>query len=114
GKLHSAKQMPILAKQLSIEKENAELIVGVPLEAVRIVEAARELFALEHVFKTRTELDTDRVAAREISARIGALTAELEDLLRDSFLSAKWFWHEERVEKDSSGGLSTIASNIAE
>jgi hypothetical protein len=114
GKSHSAKQVPSLAKHLSAEKENAELIVGVPLEAVRIVEAARELFALEHVFKTRTELDTDRVAAREISARIDALTAELEDLLRDSFLSARWFWHEERIEKDSSGGLSTIASNIAE
>ena len=114
GKTHSTKQLSALAKHLSAARDNSDLIVGIPLEAVRIVEAARELFALEHVFKTRTELDTDRVAAREISARIDALTTELEDLLRDSFLSAKWFWHEERIEKDSSGGLSTIASNIAE
>jgi hypothetical protein len=114
GKAHSGRQLPNLAKRLSAEREGRELVVGVPNEALRIVEAANELFALEHVFKTRTELDTDRVAAMEISARIDALAAELEDLLRDAFLSATWFWREERIQRDSTGGLSSIASNIAE
>lgn len=114
GKVHSPRQMQNLAKRLSAKREGAELVVGISEEGARIVEAATELFALEHVFKTRTELDTDRIAAREISARVDALTAELEDLLRDSFLSAKWFWHEQRIEKGARGGLSTIASTVAE
>lgn len=114
GKVHSARQLTSLAKRLSAKREGAEIIVGIPEEATRIVEVATELLALEHVFKTRTELDADRVAAREIGARVDSHVVELEDLLRDSFLIARWFWREERVEKEIRGGLSTIASVVAE
>jgi hypothetical protein len=114
GKQHSAKAIQLLARRLSGATEGGSLVVGVPQEAGRIVETAQELFALEHVFKTRTELETDRVAAREISARADALRSDLEDLLRDSFLSAKWFRQGELIEKGDRHRLSVIASTVAE
>ena len=38
------------------------------------------------VYASSAELDSDRVAAREISARIESLCSEIDDLLREAFL----------------------------
>jgi hypothetical protein len=103
-----------LARGLSGAHVEQGIAIGVPREATRIAEDARELCALQRVYATCTELESDKVAAREIDARIVALRSEVEDLLRDSFASAKWYW--QSGDEDNSGfkSLSMIGSSIAD
>jgi len=104
----------MLARKLASTRGEEGVIIGVPREANRIAEEARELYALQRVYTTRTELESDKVAAREIDARIVALKSEVEDLLRDSFSTAKWYWHSNGAETIESKSLSMIASAVAE
>jgi hypothetical protein len=104
----------MLARKLAGIHANKGVVIGVPKEANRIAEEARELYALQRVYTTRTELESDKVAAREIDGRIVALKSEVEDLLRDSFSTAKWYWHSDGAETIESKSLSMIASAVAE
>ena len=104
----------MLARKLAGIHADKGVVIGVPREANRIAEEAKELFALQRVYTTRTELESDKVAAREIDARIVALKSEVEDLLRDSFSTAKWYWHSDETVAIESKSLSMIASTVAE
>jgi hypothetical protein len=86
--------------------------VGVPEIGTHITEMTEELFALEQVYNSSPELDSDRVAAREIGARIEALRGEVDDLLRNAFLAARWFWRGRKA--PNSQGLSALASSVIE
>jgi hypothetical protein len=101
-----------IAERLSAEPHSGELLIGVPEHGSHIAELTEELFALNHVYTSSTELDSDRVAAREINARIEALRAEIDDLLRDAFLSAKWFWRGKKTADMGGQALSTLASTV--
>jgi hypothetical protein len=90
------------------------IVLGTPADANGIVTTATELVALEHVSRTYTELETDRVAAKEVNARLEAYRIELEDALRDSFGSAEWYWRGKPIEGHGSRGLSQIASQLGE
>jgi hypothetical protein len=114
GRETSVRASQALARKLSETYSSFGVVLGVPKEASRIAETARELFALERVYSTSTELESDKVAAREIDARIAALKTEVEDLLRDSFTTAKWYWSSADQEPLQSRSLSTIASSVAE
>jgi hypothetical protein len=103
-----------IAEKLSADVENGELLIGIPEHGSHIAELSEELFALKHVYASSKELDSDRVAAREISAKIEALQAEIDDLLRDAFSSAQWFWRGAKVEYKRGQSLSTLASKVVE
>ncbi len=77
------------------------------------VEWGRELIALEMVRSVRPELDGDSVARREISARIAAVSADLEEELRAGFADAEWFVSGERVLLPPGSSLSHLASDLA-
>lgn len=113
GKEISSRQLTDLAKRCSTSPQG-NLVAGVPQEATRIVETSGELLALEHVRQNRTELESDRVANREIEARIEALRAELEELLRDSFMTASWYWDGKPIDHHDRTPLSSIASRVIE
>jgi len=110
----SLRSSQLLARKLSDVYASNGVVIGVPKEANRIAEESRELYALQRVYATRTELESDKVAAREIDARIVALKSEVEDLLRDSFATAKWYWHSYGSEVTELKSLSMIASAVAE
>lgn len=114
GRDFTVKSTQSLARRLAETYSESGVILGVPKEASRIAETARELFALQRVYSTCTELESDKVAAREIDARIAALKTELEDMLRDSFATAKWYWNSSGDVLIHSKGLSTIASAVAD
>jgi hypothetical protein len=114
GRDSSIRAAQSLARKLSDLFSEDGVVLGVPKEASRIAETARELFALQRVYATSTELESDKVAAREIDARIAALKTEVEDLLRDSFATAKWYWNSPNIESLQSKSLSMIASAVAE
>lgn len=102
-----------LAAKLSAIATDWPVIVGVPAKGERIIELALELSALEHVYKTRNELQGDAIARREISSRLTDIRSELEEVLRDSFLGCGWFHKGEPIQITGKGALSQIASKIA-
>lgn len=103
-----------LASELSEIETDWPVLVGVPAKGERIVELALELSALEHISKTRGELQGDSVARREISSRLTDIRSELEEVLRDAFLGSGWFYQGESVHIEGKGALSRIASKIAD
>jgi hypothetical protein len=100
------------AERISAEPRNGELLIGIPDRGSHILELAEELCALNNVYASSTELDSDRIAAREISARMESLRAEIDDLLREAFLSAHWFWQGKSVSGPRGQALSMIASHV--
>lgn len=109
----AVKALSRITKLAELPKESG-LVIGVPENADRIAELGSELFACEHVFNTRTELDGDSVARKELLGRIGAVRASLEDELGDAFGVSKWYWHGNLQNPGSSQSISNVASNIAQ
>jgi hypothetical protein len=85
-----------------------------PRYAWRIRDLGNELIALEAVRTSRPELDGDSVARREIAARIGAVSADLEEELRAGYASADWYVAGERVDLAAGTSLSRLASDLAD
>lgn len=102
-----------VAKKFSSMRHERELLFGVPARGEHIMGVAEELAVLRHVYDWREELSGDPVATREIGARIDALTSDLEEALRDGFLSANWYWHGKAVQAQSGHGLAELASKVA-
>lgn len=100
-------------KKLSTGKDSTTLIVGIPENAERIAELGLELLACEYVFKTRTELDGDSVARKELLARLSTVKSTLEDELADAFSLSKWYWRGDSVNDKNTTSVSWIASNAA-
>jgi energy-coupling factor transporter ATP-binding protein EcfA2 len=96
-------------------KTGTELVaVGLPRNASRIREFGSELTGLEMVRTSRPELEGDGVARREIAARIAAISASLEEELREGFANADWYLAGERLELPLGGNLSALASKLAD
>jgi hypothetical protein len=88
--------------------------VGLPRNPLRIRDLGNELLALEVVRANRPELDGDSVARREIAARIGAVSADLEEELRTGYSNADWYVAGERVDLANGASLSRLASDLAD
>ncbi|MGQ9549360.1 MAG: hypothetical protein ACUVWS_12090 [Roseiflexus sp.] len=69
-------------------------IVVLPLRMHAIREIVGDVAALEHVLHTRPELEHDRVARREVSARLAEAQQALNIVVRDMFgwKTSRWFW----------------------
>lgn len=87
------------------------IIVGLPTNHVRIEDLGAELLALQSV-QARHELNGDRVARREVQARISAVRANLEEQLREAVAQAKWFGGEQEIERGAR--LAPLASDFAD
>ena len=101
------------ANTMSAEYGTEALIFGVPANAERISDLGLELVACERVFKTRTELDGDSVARKELIGRIGVVRAALEDELGDAFSLSNWYWKGELQDNSARSSIAWIASKIA-
>jgi hypothetical protein len=94
---------------------NDQLVaIGLSRNACRIRDLGRELVGLEAVRAGRPELDGDSVARRELAARIAAVSAELEEELREGFAGAEWYANGARVELPAGASLSRLASDLAD
>ena len=65
------------------------IAVGVPPNHTRIEDLGAELLALQHV-QSRHELGGDKVARREVQARLSSVRANLEEQLRAAVSQASW------------------------
>ncbi len=102
-----------VAMDLSKKAEDLN-VYGVPRGHSNIMEQASELAALEFVSRNKPELEGDAVARREIDARLRQLRSDLEGLLRDAFVNAKWHFRGVRHDIEPSTGLSPLASIICD
>lgn len=92
--------------------QNAHVLLGAPKNAARIFELASELSAAERVLKTRSELEGDSVARREIAARISSLRGSLEEEFIDGLQRCIWHWPG-GARPTLEGSLPWVASEVA-
>jgi hypothetical protein len=79
-----------LTSEASQAADDIPVAVGWSRDGEAIQEMARELLALESVRAERAELNGDPVARREVNARVARTAADLEDRVRQAFLTAEW------------------------
>lgn len=79
-----------LWEQAAMATSDVPVAVGWSRDGYTIRELAQELLALEAVRAERAELNGDAVARREVDARIARAAADLEERVRQAFLSAEW------------------------
>ena len=79
-----------LWEQAATATGDVPVAVGWSRDGYTIRELAQELLALETVRAERAELNGDAVARREVNARIARAAADLEERVRQAFLSAEW------------------------
>ena len=91
-----------------------DVVVGLPQGPWDVAALARELLALEQVREESPELQGDRVARREMDARISYLQGRLESELIKVFDSA--LWHRKRHEPEPlpRRQLNALASELAD
>ncbi|ANO52144.1 DEAD/DEAH box helicase family protein [Woeseia oceani] len=91
-----------------------DIVVGISKQSWAVIPLARELFALDNVSNNHPELAGDKVARREVSARLAALQAVLETELHKSFDNALWFRKNHQPEIMRQADLNSIASELAD
>jgi hypothetical protein len=84
---YKSRKLTALASQAA---EDIPVAAGWSRDGDAIRDMARELLALESVRAERVELNGDAVARREVNARIARTAADLEDRVRQAFLTAEW------------------------
>jgi hypothetical protein len=88
--------------------------VGVAENGDRLRDLGLELLALEALEHRYPEIAGDRVARREIAARIASVSAVLEEELRAAFVASSWYVHGKLYTVGSESGLSQLASEFAQ
>ena len=93
-----------------------DLVVGLPQEAWNFTSLAQELLATEQVRDESPELQGDRVARREVEARVSSLHGYLESELRRAIDSALWYVNNRDCEADrlTQAQLNGLASDLAD
>ena len=90
-----------------------DLVIGVPQETWNFTPLVRELLAIEQVRDESPELQGDRVARREIEARVSALRGLIESELNQAFGAALWYAKDCPPECFTEAELNGLASNLA-
>lgn len=111
-----------LWEQAATARGDVPVAVGWSRDGYTIRELAQELLALETVRAERAELNGDAVARREVNAQIARSAAELEERVRQAFLSAEWKAASNNgsdatltIPQDAGlAGLNAVASSLAD
>ena len=110
----TAEQFLSNVQEASAAHQGLPVIVGVSKNAIRITDFSQELAAAEHVLTSRTELEGDSVARRELTSRLGSLKASLQEELSEAFRTASWFLRGICLNQESHLSITEMASNVAE
>lgn len=101
-----------LCRQAAVIDSNWDIVVGLSGEAWRIPSLMVELLALCNVRDNHPELQGDRVARVEVSARIGAVREQIENDFARAFDRASWRHKNARAKRLSRSELNTLASEL--
>ena len=91
-----------------------DITVGLPQGPWDITGLAQELLALEQVRDEAPELHGDRVARKEIEARVSYLQGYVEGEIAKAFESALWFRKELKPKRFARSKLNGLASDLAD
>ena len=91
-----------------------DTVIGLSPNAWGIPGLVIELEALEAVSEDHPELQGDRVARREVEARIGAIRERLESDLARAYDSATWYRKGARASRQTRSELNHLASVLAD
>ena len=113
--LNEAVEMARLsARQAAEQVHGWDLVVGLSQEAWNFTSLARELLATERVRDESPALQGDRVARREVEARIANLRGYIESELGRAFDSALWHAKGQHGERLTQAQLNGLASRLAD
>ena len=90
-----------------------DLVIGVPQETLDFTSLVRELLAIEQVRDESPELQGDRVARREIEARVSTLRGLIESELNQAFGAALWYSKDCPPKCFTEAELNGLASDLA-
>ena len=102
------------ARQATDRERNWDLVVGLSQEAWSFTSLAKELLATEQVRDESPELQGDRVARREVDARIASLRGYIEGELNRAFDYAIWHARGKQRERLTHAELNGLASDLAD
>lgn len=91
-----------------------DIVVGSPQETWDVTSLAQELSALERLSNETPELQGDRVARREVEARLAALQGRLESELDRAFDNARWYQRQQLARPRARAELNSLASDLAD
>ena len=104
------------AKALSaaLEERRQVAAVAVANDVARVGDHVAELYALERIEKSHPQLEGDRIARREVSARRAQITDAVRRELTAALVSAEWWSLGQRASDLDGRPLSFIASDVAD
>ncbi|NTG16355.1 ATP-binding protein [Agrobacterium rhizogenes] len=102
------------AEMLSAALEKTRLLAAVCAvqDHYQLREHIGDLYALDHVERSHPQIEGDRIARRELSARRVVLTEIVRYKILNAFLAGSWFRMEERTVALDGQPLSIVASNL--
>jgi len=110
----SREQAEALCLAAAQTAERLDTLIGLSRRSWSLVSLARELFALDSVSNSYSELAGDAVARREITARLATLQALLEGEIQQTFDNALWFQANQEPRTLKQVQLNLIASKLAD
>ncbi len=102
------------ATQAVSQAKSWDLAVGLSQEAWSFTSLAKELLATERVRDESPELQGDRVARREVEARIANLRGYIESELGRAFGCAVWYSRDQQGKQLTQAQLNGLASDLAD
>ena len=102
-----------IAQSAIQEAQDWDLVIGLPQGTWNFTSLAKELLAVEQVRAESAELQGDRIARREVEARIAVLRGYMASELSRALDSARWYSQELRGEQSNQARRNTVASRLA-
>ena len=109
------KKIEHICRRAVEQSKDWDIVIGSPRAAWAwdITSLARELLALEYVGDETPELQGDRVARREVEARIALLQGRLESELARASNNVQWYWQQRDAKPLTRTELNSLASELA-
>ena len=102
------------ARQAICRVNSWDLVIGLSPESWSFSSLARELVATERVRAESPELQGDRVARREVEARLASLRGHIEGELSRAFNHAVWYTEDRQGQRLTQAQLNGLASDLAD
>jgi hypothetical protein len=106
---YSSESLAQLQQTLSVQAPKG-VVIGTSVQSQTLIDQLQEIHALDHVRIHRLELHADKVAMREVDARIQVLQLSLTETVHNLFNQVEWQYQGE----NKSGNLTQLASEIAD